>query len=333
MKRLLLYCLMCLGLAAMPAAGAEILERADVRAFIADMSGRHGFPAAELEKIFSRVTISDSIIDAMTRPAEALPWYKYRPIFVQRDRINLGVEFWRKHRTVLERASETYGVPAEIIVAIIGVETRYGRNMGRHKVIDSLTTLAFDYPARADFFRSELEQYLLLTREQGIDPLSVQGSYAGAMGIPQFISSSYRRYAVDFDGDGHIDLINNPEDAIGSVANYFHVHGWRRGERIAIAAKLNAETATAAVTSGLEPDLPVADLAGLGIEPAAPVPGGGLVKLLEFEDQWNMEYWLGLPNFYVITRYNHSALYAMAVFQLAGEIRERFYAKTADRRD
>ena len=333
MKRLPLCLILLLGLSAVPAAGAEILERADVRAFIADMSGRHGFPEAELQGLFRRVHLSDAIIDAISRPAEALPWYKYRPIFVQSARIDLGVDFWKQNRAALQRASETYGVPAEIIVAILGVETRYGRNMGRHKVIDSLATLAFDYPARGEFFRSELEQYLLLTREQGIDPLAVLGSYAGAMGIPQFISSSYRRYAVDFDGDGRIDLINDADDAIGSVANYFRQHGWRTGEQIAVPAVVNRETAFEMINSGLEPDLPAAKLPALGVQPAAAVPEQGFVKLLELENRQEMEYWIGLPNFYVITRYNHSALYAMAVYQLAREIRARFDGTAAKRND
>ena len=230
----------------------------------------------------------------------------------------------KENRLVLDKAEKAYGVPREIITAIIGVETRYGRNTGRYKVIDSLVTLAFHYPKRAGFFRSELEQFLLLTREQGLDPLEVTGSYAGAMGISQFISSSYRNYAVDFDIDGKTDIWNNPSDAIGSVANYFKMHGWKPGKQIAFRARAEGDQYLQELDGDLLPDKKVRDLAEYGIYPVTPVNPDTMVKLLRFETREGDELWLGLQNFYVITRYNHSPLYAMAVFQLAMEILNQY---------
>ena len=199
-------------------ASANISNNKEIQQFINEMVSKHGFDKAELVDVIARARVSDTVLEAISRPAEALPWYKYRPIFLQQDRIRQGVKFMQKHKTVLDKAEKAYGVPREIITAIIGVETRYGRNTGRYKVIDSLVTLAFYYPKRSRFFRGELEQFLLLSREQDLDPHEVTGSYAGAMGISQFISSSYRNFAVDFDIDGKTDIWNNPTDAIGSVA-------------------------------------------------------------------------------------------------------------------
>jgi len=313
----LLYAV-CAGACAAPAA---VTDRADVSAFLSDMAARHGISIDELTDVFRRVRFSDRVLKAISKPAEALPWYRYREIFVKPDRIRLGVEFWRENMATLRRAEGAYGVPAEIIVAIIGVETRYGRNIGDYRVIDALATLAFDFPERGEFFRGELEQYLLLTREQKMDPLGLKGSYAGAMGIPQFISSSYRRFAVDFDIDGVTDIWKNPADAIGSVANYFHEHGWLAGGLVTLPAATRPDLRPA-VSSGLEPDLTRADLDSLGVTSPVPPPAGEKVKLLEFETESGPEYWLGFRNFYVITRYNHSPLYAMAVYQLAQRIRE-----------
>ena len=204
--------------------------------FAGHMAARHGFDAQQIKHLLDQSERQDGILAAIAKPAEALPWHRYRPIFLQPSRIRQGVVFWEQNQAVLERAARQYGVPPQIIVAILGVETRYGSYRGKHRVIDALRTLAFDYPPRSDFFRSELEQYLLLSREEGFDPLRPEGSYAGAMGIPQFISSSYRVYAVDFNRDGHRDLWDQPVDAIGSVANYFKAHGWQRGEAIAVPA-------------------------------------------------------------------------------------------------
>jgi membrane-bound lytic murein transglycosylase B len=325
------FCLLLAGfIACSQSPAADLLERDDVRGFVAGMVERHGFDADRLREILRGVHFSDSVLKAIAKPAEALPWYKYREIFIKPDRVAQGVQFWKENRAALDRAHRAYGVPEEMIVAIIGVETRYGRNTGQFKVIDSLATLAFEYPARSSFFMSELEQYLLLTREQGFDPHSLKGSYAGAMGIPQFISSSYRNFAVDFDIDGVTDIWNSPDDAIGSVANYFHSHGWVKGGIVALPAEAAGTAPEPA--PGLEPDLALEDLDRIGIRPAIPVPSGEKMKLLSLELESGREYWLGLRNFYVITRYNRSPLYAMAVYRLAGLIRDGQAGPVSDAR-
>jgi membrane-bound lytic murein transglycosylase B len=297
-----------------------VAQRADVQAFINDMASKHGFDRQNLSRLFGQVELKQKIIDAITRPAESKPWFQYRPIFVTKTRIEEGVAFWNQHRAELERAEKEYGVPAEIIVAIIGVETRYGRHKGGYRVMDSLSTLAFEYPKRAKFFLSELEQYLLLAREEGLDPLSIKGSYAGAMGKAQFISSSYRNYAVDFDGDGKRDLWNNTADAIGSVANYFKRHRWQPGGKIASPALVGGNHIQVTVSKGYKPHSSVAELRKNGVTPRTRLDPEAQAALIELQNKNGREYWVGLNNFYVITRYNHSPLYAMAVYQLGQEI-------------
>ena len=303
-------------------AEVNFAQRADVRAFMDEMVRKHGFTMSGLRSVFSHVKLSESVLKAISRPAEKLPWYKYRRIFLQPDRVKKGIEFWRENRKVLDRAQGIYGVPQEIIVAIIGVETHYGKRAGKYKVINSLATLAFAYPERADFFRGELEQFLLMMREQGYDPSSITGSYAGAMGIPQFIASSYRNYAVDFNKDGVIDIWTNNADAI---ANYFNKNGWTRDQAIATPAVVKGDLYTRILTDDLKPNTPVKDLAAYGISYHSEVPPDTYVKLLNLETVNGYEYWLGFDNFYVITRYNRSMLYAMAVYQLALELRSGFY--------
>ena len=231
--------------------------------------------------------------------------------------------FWNRHAQLLERAEREFGVPPEIIVAILGVETRYGRYTGKHRVIDALSTLAFEYPPRSRFFTSELEQYLLMTREEQIDPLSLKGSYAGAMGIPQFISSSYRNYAIDFDGDGHRNLWNSPADAIGSVANYFKRHGWKPGEPVTFQTLVSGNGYEALVAKGIKPKVPLDEFSAFGVKVPEGLDLSQAAALIELETEGIPEFWIGLHNFYVITRYNHSPLYAMAVYQLSEEIRKR----------
>jgi membrane-bound lytic murein transglycosylase B len=292
-----------------------------VQAFIREMAARHGFNPARLQAIFSRAKIQPSIIAAMSRPAEAKPWYAYRGIFVNNRRIRGGVKFWRAHAATLAKAERVYGVPPEIVIAIIGVETQYGGNMGNYRILEALSTLAFDYPRRADYFRKELENYLLMTRAEGIDPLALRGSYAGAMGLGQFMPSSFLSYAVDFDGDGHRDLWGNPRDAIGSVANYFNKHGWRSGEQVTVPASVSGARYSGLVSRRLSPPKDsVTSLQARGVSPNRPVSGSQAAMLLEFEGRNGPEYWLGFTNFYVITRYNHSRLYAMAVYQLSQAI-------------
>ncbi len=302
------------------AVGPARVDPAALQAFIDDMATRHGFDREALRKLFAHVEARDSIVRAISTPAEAKPWSAYRPIFVNAKRIDGGVQFWNTNADLLERAYQIYGVPPQIIVAIIGVETRYGANMGRYPVIDALTTLAFAYPPRAEFFRSELEEYLLLAREEGLDPLAPQGSYAGAMGEGQFIPSSYRRYAIDFDGDGRRDLWNSPADAIGSVANYFQQHGWTRDARIATTARVFGGAWQSLPEQGLEPKLTIAQLRDYGIVAEQCVDNDRHASFVSLDGENGPEYWLGLDNFYVITRYNHSARYAMAVYQLSQAI-------------
>ena len=298
----------------------SIIEREDVQDFIQEMVSKHQFDQQSLTQVFSQVEFKQQIIDAITKPAESKPWYQYRPIFVTKTRIEEGVKFWNEHQAELERAEKEYGVPPEIIVAIIGVETRYGKHKGGYRVMDSLATLAFEYPKRGEFFRSELEQYLLLAREEQLDPLSIKGSYAGAMGKPQFISSSYRNYAVDFDGDGKRDLWDNTSDAIGSVANYFKRHQWEPGGKIVSPALVGGNHIKVVVDKGIKPHSTVADLKKKGVTPRTKTDPESLAALIELQTKGGWEYWLGMNNFYVITRYNHSPLYAMAVYQLGQAI-------------
>lgn len=319
-KTLLLALQVCT-LLAVPAARASFLDEHGVRAFIDDVAARQGFNAAELRGLFEGVQRQDEALDAIARPAESLPWSRYRPIFITEARIEQGVDFLHAHRELLDRAEAEYGVPPEVVTAILGVETFYGHHRGDYPVLDTLATLAFEYPPRADFFRGELEQFLLLARNERIDPRRVTGSYAGAMGMPQFISSSYRRYAIDFDGDGQRDLWDSPADVIGSVAAYLARHGWRAGAPVAQRVRPADASYRRLVTEGLEPSVSAAQLERTGLEIDPALADGERVTVIELEGSDGPEVWVGRRNFYVITRYNHSPLYAMAVFQLAERIR------------
>jgi membrane-bound lytic murein transglycosylase B len=296
-------------------------ERAEVQSFISDLVQRHGFAEKELQTLFSKVQRVDGVMQLMV-PAERPPWDEYRAMFLNDKRIEGGLEFWKANRRTLARAERAYGVPAQYIVAIIGIETYYGRNMGRWRVIDALSTLAFDYPARAPFFRSELEQYLLLAREEGLDVFALRGSYAGAIGMPQFMPGSLRRYAVDYDGDGAIDLRRSSADAIGSVANFLKSHGWRAGEPVIYRASIKTDEARKYLDGSVTPKYPLKEIIGAGIEldPApAPEAADALGVLVALGD----EHRVGLNNFWVITRYNRSAFYATAVSDLAAALAER----------
>lgn len=309
------FCLLLLLLA--PIGASSALEPSpEVQAFIGEMVQRHQFDAEELTRLFREVRIKQGILSAMDRPAEAKPWHAYRPLFVEPKRIAGGVRFWAEHAAALERAEAQTGVPASMIVAIIGVETFYGRNTGAFRVIDALSTLSFGYPKRAAYFRSELEQYLLLARETGIDPLSIQGSYAGAMGIPQFMPSSYRKYGVDFDGDGQRDLWRNAQDAIGSVAQYLQGYGWRRGAPVLAAAQSVADPGKGLANRGWNYRIPIQQWPGVGVGAHAE-QGDAEAMLFQLAGVDGPEYWLGYENFYVITRYNRSFHYAMAAWELS----------------
>jgi membrane-bound lytic murein transglycosylase B len=302
-------------------------NRDDVRGFILQMVERHAFVERELAFLFARARREPAILAAIAPPKSApmRSWQTYRGRFVNDARAAEGAEFWRRNAAALERAAQEHGVPAEIIVAIIGVETVYGRQMGSWRVIDALSTLAFDYPPRAEFFRGELEQYLLFAREQGLDVFSVKGSYAGAIGIPQFMPGSYRRFAVDFDGDGTANLRGSEADAVGSVANFLAKHGWRRGERVSVPARVASDaggTYRALLEAGIEPKISLAELRKYGVETRTDLPLETPVALIELESAGAAsEYRLGLQNFYVLTRYNRSSLYASAVYDLAQEIK------------
>jgi len=299
---------------------AEIKHNPALATFIAHMHQQYQFDPEKLALLFASASIKDSIIKAISTPAEGLPWYKYREIFLTDDRINDGIKFWRANNLTLASVAQQYGVPAEIIVAIIGVETRYGKHTGHYRVIDALSTLGFAYPPRSQFFQSELENFLLLCREENIDPLEPTGSYAGAMGIPQFIPSSYRHYAVDHDGDQHRDIWKNPADAIASVANYFFQHHWQPGAAVAYPVQADGNAYLSKLDKGLKPDLTIQSLKSVQITAPESLAENTEVKLLAFEQENQTALWVGLHNFYVITRYNHSPMYAMAVYQLSQAI-------------
>ncbi|MCC6609436.1 MAG: lytic murein transglycosylase B [Burkholderiales bacterium] len=308
------------GAAASPPAFSD---RAEVQAFIMEMVNRHGFARKELDALFRRARLDPDVIRLMTLPPPKVrSWQAYRTIFVGERRVAAGVRFWAENAAALERAEARFGVPAEIIVGIIGVETEFGRNTGTFRVADALATLAFDYPRRADFFRSQLEEFLLFAREGGVNVLGVQGSYAGAMGIPQFMPGSYRRYAVDFDGDGRRDILGSAADAIGSVGNFLAEHGWAREARIAFPASVEGDAFRAFSQDGLEPRHPAAALRRAGVAFDESVPDDARCVLVELASpDAPPEYRIGLQNFFVLTRYNRSSFYASAVTDLADAVR------------
>ncbi len=304
-------------------------NRPEVQAFINDLVKKDKLNRDEVTRLMKSAVHQQSIIDSISKPAEhTMTWARYRKIFITEDRINKGVAFYNTHKSVLKRAEKQYGIPAEMIVAIIGVETKYGENKGTFRVVDALSTLGFDYPPRATFFRQQLREFMLLGREAGINLDTAVGSYAGAMGYPQFIPSSYRVFAVDFDADNRVDLINNPVDAIGSVANYFRKHHWQTGEAVVKRARFNGSPANLAkldkmFNQSLKPSVKAGQLAALGLQPKTPLPPAMVVSPMRLEGSSGIQYWIGLNNFYVITRYNHSSLYAMAAHQLSQKIKEK----------
>ncbi len=295
----------------------NIKNTESMNAFIEHMAVTHQFNKSELEKLFESVTIKDDILKKISAPAESLPWYKYRKIFMTEARINGGVKFWQQNEKTLSAVEQQFGVPAEIIVAIIGVETAYGQNTGKYRVIDALTTLAFAYPPRSKFFLSELENFLLLCRDEKLDPLQPTGSYAGAMGMPQFMPGSFRVYAIDYNNlDGHRDIWHDNNDVIASIGNYFAKHGWQKGQLIALPVAEN-EAEKGALFDELKPNLRIDELQSLISKISRSEPLNTKVKLLGLKQEHGEELWATLDNFYVITRYNHSPLYAMAVYQLS----------------
>lgn len=298
-------------------AGDAFIARSDVQAFVRDVAKRHNLNRHEIASWFTKIESQPDILKAISTPAErVLQWYEYRAIFLTEQRIKAGRDFLAEHRELLDRAEAEFGVPATIIVAVIGVETFYGRQLGKHNAIEALATLGFDFPRRSKFFKQELEEFILLVGEENWDPSAIQGSYAAAMGMPQFISSSYRRYAIDFDADGQRDLWNSVPDVIGSVANYLAEHGWRKGEPITVrwqhASDLDVRV-NKLVRKELKPAIASQTLSELGFKSS----GKRFLSVNRLKQKKSTETWIGFTNFYVITRYNHSRLYAMAVNQLS----------------
>ena len=314
-------CLLC---AAMRPAAAIDTGRPDVKGFIEQVSSRDSLDKRQLRRLLRAAKTQPAIIDAMNRPAEkAKPWFEYRSIFLTDRRIREGGDFWLAHRQQLDRASVRSGVAPEYIAAIVGVETFYGRSTGSYRVIDALATLAFDYPARAPFFRDELEQFILLARDMRFDPLAVKGSYAGAMGAPQFMPSNYRRYGVDADADGRIDLWGNWSDVCASVGNYLKEHGWNTGEPVLSEAAVDAAKAAELDGRKLALEETVESLEAKGVNLESLLPPEAPAMLIAADEPDGIRWRVGYNNFYVITRYNHSALYAMAVYELAAALKQR----------
>lgn len=309
-------------LMSLPALADDLSTRSEVIAFADQMAKEDGFVRNDLLRLFDQVVLKPRVIETLEKPGTAKPWYQYHPSFINPTRIKHGVEFMQVYAGPLAEAERRYGVPPEIIAAILGVETNYGRNAGSFRVLDVLTTVAFDYPRRADDFKKELREFLLLARADGGNPLSYKGSYAGAMGWPQFMPSSYNRYAVDGDGDGHRDIWNNPTDVIMSVAHYLAEFGWQRGGDLVVRAKVTGETYPTLIAERFALNRTVADMAAFGVQPETPVDATQKAILFPLEVQpGTVENWIGLPNFFVITRYNRSTLYAMSIVRLAEGIR------------
>jgi len=314
MKIILTFFLLCSTLS------VQAAELPGIPAFIDEMVARHHFKRAEMVRVFRRAEQRPDVIEAISKPATLKPWPEYRANFVNRERIGGGLKFWQKNGAALARAQREFGVPAEYIVAIIWVETQYGRNSGGYRALDALTTLAFSYPRRADFFRAELEQFLLLAREQDFNLLEINSSYAGALGIPQFMPGNFRKYALDYNGNGKVDILHEPADAIGSVANYFKHYGWRSGEPVALLAKITDPQQLGTLVE-------VKPLMGwrndTGVAPAAKTDGVlPPAWLLDLTLEKDKEYWLVFENFDVIMRYNISSFYALSVHQLAQALRD-----------
>lgn len=323
--------LACLFLVWSFAASPQSVNSAARAAFVDKMVAQHGFDRAEITRLLDAAVIDETILETMARPAErVVPWHEYRNIFLTEERIAAGVRFWAEHADTLDRVSERYGVAPEMIVAIVGIETYFGTRMGRYRVLDALATLAFAYPPRAAFFTSELESFLLLTREEEVDVTAALGSYAGAMGAGQFIPSSYRAYAVDADADGRRDLWTNWNDVFGSVANYFAKHGWRAGEPVLDRATRPETFSGPEPRNSLDLDGTVGSVTNLGYVFTTTLPPDAPAAAYSFEAAGGgSEYWVGYHNFYVVTRYNRSTKYALAAHQLSQAIRSRYFETVA----
>ena len=315
------FSLLLVALLASASVRAFDVERPELREFIDLMVTSHDYDEQTLVAILSEAQSRESILEAISKPAEkTLEWYEYRAIFLTDKRINAGADFWREHQGDLERISLQTGVPCEVLVGIIGVETFYGEITGNYRVVDALATLAFDYPPRSKFFRRELEEFLLLIREEEMKAADATGSYAGAMGAPQFMPSSFRAYAVDSSDDGRRDIWHDWTDVIGSVANYFVAHNWQPGNDVVAQASLPREWKYPPPTNILRPADSVMSLSNKGVMFSTKLPNDHPTQLLTLTGEQGPEHWVGFHNFFVITRYNRSVMYALAVYQLGQEI-------------
>ena len=323
--------LLLVSLACSLSAAPQTVNNSARTAFIDKMVSQHGFDRAALTSLLDEAVIDKTILDTMARPAErVVPWFEYRKIFLTEERIAAGVRFWGEHADTIQQVADRYGVAPEMIVSIVGIETYFGTRMGRYRVLDALATLAFAYPPRSEFFTSELESFLLLTREESVDPKAALGSYAGAMGAGQFIPSSYRAYAVDVDADGKRDLWSNWNDALGSVANYFAKHGWKAGEPVMEQAIRPESFAGPEPSNKLTLDGTVGSVTELGYVFTTTLPTDAPAAPYSYEAEGGgSEYWIGYHNFAVVTRYNRSTKYALAAFQLSEAIRARYMETVA----
>lgn len=312
-------------------ADQRFVQRKDVQQFINQMVQQHQFNRQALTQVMSQVQLQPQIIVSMDKPYEKKNWDVYKQIFVTPERVQGGIEFWQKNRKALERAERQFGVPASVIVAIIGVETRYGKNQGSYRVLDALSTLAFNYPKRSEFFTKELREFLLLCREHKVLPTQYLGSYAGAMGKPQFMPSSYRYYAASFNNNTHIDLMNDDNAVIASVANYFREHGWKENASVAQPAKVTGSKYKKINTANKVAAYQLKQLAWAGVKPlkASSTSTTGKLGLIELTTDEGQEFWMTYPNFYVITRYNSSPQYALAVYLLSQQLRTQWAASSA----
>jgi len=325
--------LFLLGLAAFQANSAELTS--EHKTWVEELSKQYDISEQVLTDAIGQANFDENVLTKIQTPWEKKPWYKYAPIFITESRINQGVEYWNKHAETFAKAEQEFGVPAQVIVAIMGVETFYGKYKGNISVLDSLYTLGFNYPSRGKFFRQEFAQYIKLSEQQGWKLTETQGSYAGAMGLGQFISSSYTHYGVDFSADGKVDMINDPVDAIGSIANYFNKHKWKTGGSVTYPVQVESEKVQDLLSSSLKIKHTWADLQAAGVTlkasdervPAITIAGTSPAQLLKLQQLDSDEYWVYLDNFYSITRYNHSPLYAMAVFQLSEKIKQAKHAQ------
>jgi membrane-bound lytic murein transglycosylase B len=326
-KLLTVLCFCCLIVITLPGQAAELSQRPDIQAFIQTMVKEDNFNAKSLDKLFNEVQLQPKVIALISSPAESRDWLFYRNHFITNKRVADGYHFWQQHYKVLANLQQQYGVPASVIVAILGVETFYGERQGDYRVMDALTTLAFDYPPRQKFFRKELADYLRLTREHHIAPLSLKGSYAGAIGMPQFMPSSYRRYAVTYEGPHHINLQKDNNNTMASVANYLKENGWQRDKPIMAKTVVTKKSALKTIVPNVPPTKTLGELRALGFKVDSKYSSTLKANIVQLTAPDGQLYEMGFNNFYTIMRYNTSVNYAMAVYMLSSVLDECWQEK------